>query len=110
MNKKQALKEAAKRWGENAAVQDQPRFASTPERRQAAHDALVELRSFTTNDNRKAFKPLRDRLFSDAYSFRFSVGHVQMGLFFGVEGTGDTWEQAFAAADERRRIMYGKAA
>lgn len=29
------------------------------------------------------------------------VGYIAMGMFFNVEGEGDTWEKAFAAADAK---------
>jgi len=36
---------------------------------------------------------------------RFEVGVVVFGMMFEVHGTGDTWEAAFKAADEREKRL-----
>jgi hypothetical protein len=33
---------------------------------------------------------------------RYTVGRVMLGMFFEVEGQGETWEAAFADADQNR--------
>jgi hypothetical protein len=34
---------------------------------------------------------------------RFSVGRIDLGMFFSVQGDGKTWEAAFEAAADRKR-------
>ncbi|MFZ1059248.1 MAG: hypothetical protein WAP47_08650 [Candidatus Rokuibacteriota bacterium] len=93
MDKNAALREAQRRWGETAAVQDNgKKFASTPEARKAARDALRSIPN--TRETRRE----RDRLFSASFRYRFSVGHFALGMFFKIMGQGDTWEQAFEGA------------
>jgi len=40
-----------------------------------------------------------------------SVGHIDLGLFFSIEGEGPTWEAAFRDIDERkiRRELFDEA-
>lgn len=100
MNAKGALKEAVKRWGETAAVSDRKDRASTPERRGEALEAMKALRAQI--GKRRPTKEERvqlDELFSESQRYRFTVGHISMGIAFHVRGKGDTWEAAFAAAD-----------
>ena len=66
-----AMKEAIKRWGDKAAIEDklEPRFCKSGAK----------------------------------ISERFVVGRVMMGMFFEVKGDGETWEAAFAKADDAER-------
>jgi hypothetical protein len=107
MNAKQALKEARRRWGDKAAVRDEPRFASTDEKRaeaRAQRSALMQ--SLTKEEQRARYKEL-DALLYDSYRYRYTVGRIALGLFFAVEGQGDSWEAAFAQCDERNK-KYAK--
>jgi hypothetical protein len=70
MTARQALKEAQRRWGKTACVED----AKTP----AYH---------TRKDGTRV-------MMSD----RFKVGRIMLGMFFEVRGDGPTWEAAFAKA------------
>lgn len=107
MNKSQALKEAVRRWGKDAIIQDRgPRFASTPERRRAAQEARMELKAFRDLcPDRRAFRDFDDSLFSLAVRNRFSVG-VDGGFCICIRGYGDSWEESFSCAD----ALWGKKA
>lgn len=105
MNRTQAMKEAARRWGKNAAVRDTGRPTSE-DARKAASAKLPELRARykeAAPDERKARRKELDDTLSIALSYRYSVGYVAgirgMGLaYFSVQGQGDTWDEAFAKA------------
>lgn len=127
MTAKQALAEAVKRWGDKAAVQDGgKRRASTPEQRAAAQAELAELTKaqvkesniFSAEDfpdemlasevrrilreertQRRLIKEARDRTLAIVHTRRYSVGKATW--CFEIKGQGDTWELAFAEADER---------
>ena len=107
MNTKQALKEAIRRFGKNAAVRDDGKAcASTPDARKLAHDEIMRLNAQRKDASldKVALKEIdeaRRQLFGPANRYRFTVGHVAMGMFFSVEGQGDTWELAFAQVDEK---------
>lgn len=105
MNRKQALAEAVKRWGKDAMIQDRPRCASSPEEREVARKQRKYLRDTLTKEDLKKRHKDMDELLFDSMRYRFSVG-IFGGFFFGVRGSGDTWEEAFEAADR----MWGKAA
>jgi hypothetical protein len=84
MTANQAHKEAQRRWGKNAMVKD------TGKRCTCGHKACAWLHA------------------------RYSVGKVELGLFFAVKGQGATWEKAFAKAteaeeaDKARHERYAK--
>ena len=74
--KKQALQEAQRRWGRHAAVRDRgPKFP-----------CRVPL--YDTQRRIKGHREVR----------RYSVGRVEHGMFFGVRGEGNSWQEAFANA------------
>lgn len=75
MTARQALKEAQRRWGKTAVVEDQ----KTP---------TYHIRK----DGTKV-------MMSD----RFKVGRIMLGMFFEVLGDGPSWEAAFAKVDESIR-------
>lgn len=108
MNQRQALKEATKRWGKAAAIRDQKNCDATPESRAAAHKRLVELNAIcTTPELRKQHSNERDDVRGRANWYRYTVGEIGGvgGIqFLRVHGQGDTWEEAFAAADKRPAI------
>lgn len=108
MNRSQALKEAVRRWGKTAAVRDDgPKRASNPERRAAASADLKQFRATIPKDQRPTREQREeiDRLFSEAMRERFTVGviHTFCGLSaFWVKGTGDSWEEAFTKAEDKK--------
>lgn len=107
MNRAQALKAAVRLWGKGGAVKDNgPKFASNPERRAAASEELKKVRAAIPKDRRptREERDEIDRLFGQAMMQRYSVGviHSLMGLSaFWVKGCGDSWEEAFAAAEQK---------
>lgn len=105
MTKTKALKEAQKRWGKTAAIQEQRNCDSTPASREEAKRKLGEINKLSDAE-KKARRRERDDALSRSYWYRFTVGRVSMGLFFEVLGQGDTWEDAFKASD----VRLGKAA
>lgn len=101
MNKTQALKEAVKRWGKDAAVQDKgAKLAGTPESRAAGRAALTVLNALTPEEKKAKRKERDDALFA-CYRYRYVVGYIALGMMFAVHGSGDTWEEAFHEADNR---------
>jgi hypothetical protein len=74
MNTQEALREAKRRWGKTACVE--------------------ERKKNTTLVNPKTGKEFIVRR-------RFIVGFIAMGIMFDVKGDGDTWADAFRVADER---------
>lgn len=106
MNRTQALKEARRRWGPKAIIEDHPKQATTPESRQAAREARMELRGFIlTREDRRFFHDFMDELLFQSLRQRFMVG-VHEGFFISVRGHGDTWSECFENADR----MWGKKA
>ena len=113
-----AIVEAKKRWGKNWSVRDDGKSrASTPELRAAGHAEAQRLNAIPKDQRGPEWRDARDAAFSQAMRYRYSVGKVVMGLFFSVEGQGDTWTEAFSAADRKRaqdtqdarRIVAGRA-
>jgi hypothetical protein len=124
MTNKQALAEAVRRWGETAAVEDRgKKYSSTPEQRAAASAELKKLRAnkierigifsasidgMTLAEARATIKKNAEditaqhkreqELQSMAWRKRYIVG--TLGFGFHIRGDGDTWEDAFKAADE----------
>lgn len=98
MNRTQAMKEARKRWGENAVIQDRPKCASTPEQRVAACDKRKHLLAALTKEEKRARRKELDELLYQSLRHRFSVGYFG-GFYIGVRGYGDTWEECFEVAD-----------
>jgi hypothetical protein len=72
---RQALKEAQRRWGKTAVVED------------------IKHASYMTKKDGTKW------MISD----RFKVGRIMLGMFFEVLGDGPTWEAAFAKVDENIR-------
>lgn len=105
MNRSQALKEAARLWGKKAAVQDDgPKRPSSPELRAACSAELKELNAARTKDETKEARQRRMQLLGESGHYRYQVGTIvsMCGLAgFFVRGQGDTWEEAFAKAQER---------
>lgn len=98
MNKTQAMKEAAKRWGKDAVIIDKPKLASTPEERAAAQQQRKHLRDTLTPEELKARRKEMDELLFKSLRHRYSVGE-HGGFFIGIRGYGDSWEECFQRAD-----------
>lgn len=118
MTNQQAMKQATKRWGKQALIQNGGHFSS-PERRAEAGEKAKSARArmkeidqeisdrlkaldwyqALTSERRELQKVASDNS-SLALRYRFQVGR-NTGLFFEVLGSGDTWEQAFEQADQR---------
>lgn len=81
MDPNEALKEATKRWGKSAAVDFKKKALPKAER-----DKLPK------KDPRRLTTPC-------SVGKIVSIGGIS---FFSVEGSGDTFEEAFAEADRRR--------
>jgi hypothetical protein len=118
MTNDQAMRQATKRWGKKAAIRNAGHFSS-PERRdeasgkaQTARARIKDIDQEITarlkaldwyqalTSERKDLQKVASENSGMALFHRFSVGK-DMGLFFEVLGSGDTWEEAFAQADRR---------
>ncbi|HEX7330355.1 MAG TPA: hypothetical protein VF290_02580 [Pyrinomonadaceae bacterium] len=119
MTNQQAMKQAAKRWGKQAMIENNGHFSS-PERRTAAGEEAKTARSRikeidreiadrlkaldwyqALTSERRELQKVASSSSSLALRYRFQVGR-NTGLFFEVLGSGDTWEEAFKQADGRR--------
>ena len=109
MTKAQAWKEAQARWGKRAIIRFSPRAlvetdkAPLRERRKAVKAELDALpRTPETREQRSALLREERELFGQIIGDRCNVGQeMDILAAFHVMGAGDTWEQAFAKADER---------
>lgn len=112
MNATQALAQARKRWGKTAGVKDYGKNRpSSPERRAAAHARVAELRAYLppAGQRTKAQKDELQMEVYDAMHYRYNVGYVALGMFFAVEGQGDSWAHALEEADKRAARASGTA-
>lgn len=105
MNKKQALAKAVKIFGKNAMVRDMgANRKSSPALREAAQKQFAELKSIDvkamSHEQLVNYRERKNLAAYESHHYRFSVGKVAMGMFFSVEGSGDTWEEAFDAAEK----------
>jgi hypothetical protein len=109
MTKARALKEAQQRWGKRAIIRFSPKalLASEKiplrERRKAIKAELETLpRIPETQPRRSALLREERDLIGQVLGDRCNVGQeMDILAAFHVMGAGDTWEQAFAQADER---------
>lgn len=106
--KQQALKEAKRRWGKNAIVEDIGwKLASTKAQREAALQEMLEIRALPQEEQRQHRKRL-DELFSIRHAEQYRVGEITplpgIGAAFHIRGVGDSWDEAFAEADRRENI------
>lgn len=119
MTRDQALRQAQKRWGKRAAIRAEGELSS-PEKRAAAKERKDTLRSQKAEleaeitrrevaagipEVRAQIQALSKPITSEMWEsmrYRFTVGSVDgvIGAFH-VKGQGDTWEQAFDAADAK---------
>lgn len=109
MTKARAWKEAQRRWGKRAIIRFSPRAlvasAKVPlrERRKQVQAELAAMpRSPETHEQRSLLLREERDLFGQLIGDRCNVGEeMDILAAFHVKGSGDTWEQAFAKADER---------
>lgn len=109
MTKAQAWKAARQRWGKRAIIEHRHSALLESDKLplRARHKAIkAELaatpRSSETQAKRSALLREERELFGQLITDRCNVGNLMDILnAFHVMGSGDTWEQAFAKADER---------
>jgi hypothetical protein len=126
MTRDQAIKQAIKRWGKRAIVRacqtlsSPEKRADAGERFRAAKDridaidaeikdrlaALDWYQSLTTE--RRMLRLAQNVAAAERCHYKFAVGR-DTGIAFHVCGQGDTWEQAFAAADQGTSYARTKA-
>lgn len=97
MTRNQAFRKAIKLFGKTAGIQDYKRPSSHESREIARGEMKALNEKCTTPELRKQFSKERDDVLSRAMYYRYSIGRVEMGLFFAVKACGDSWEGAFAA-------------
>lgn len=119
MTREQAMREARRRWGGKALIRAAAALSS-PEQREAARATMAEANAELTrlkaerkarldaldwlNDLNQQIAATQQRASvatSDAHYYKFAVGYDAHGFAFHVNGQGDTWEQAFSAADKK---------
>lgn len=92
-------------WGKTAAVRDDGKTRpSSPELRAAASAKLKEMNAAKATETKEQRKERMELLYYSGH-YRYTVGttHTMMGLTgFFVKGQGDTWAEAFAAAQEKQ--------
>lgn len=112
MTKAQAWKEAVKRWGKKAIIDFRPRALIEPDkvplrgRHTALREEILAVEKLDqTPELRERLRALRrekQELFGLLIGDRCQVGkEMEILRAFHVMGSGDTWEEAFAKADER---------
>lgn len=109
MTKAKAWKEAQRRWGKRAIIRFSPR-ALTDEQKAPLRIRHKEVKALlaalprapeTVAQRGQLLREERD-LFGSLIGDRCSVGEeMDILAAFHVKGSGDTWEAAFAKADER---------
>lgn len=106
MNKKQALAKAQKMFGKNAMIRDMGAGRkSSPALREAAKKQFAELKDVDvkamSHEQLVNYRERKNLTAYESHHYRFSVGKIALGMFFSVEGSGDTWEEAFTAAEKK---------
>ena len=120
MTREQAIREARKRWGARAMVRANDRVGlSSQEQRQAGSAQVKEWRERKeaiereinerlaktdwyqelSAERKKLYDQIQKNQWRTSY-YKFAVGR-DIGIAFSVEGQGDTWEQAFASAEQK---------
>ena len=120
MTNEQAQREAKKRWGNKFYIRNGESFSSPEKRdknREDAQKARAEIDGIEADIKRRLselgwYQELRDRqakLRKDvdkargwSMYHRFIVGKTN-GMFNEILGQGDTWEEAFAKADNKSK-------
>ena len=92
LNKAQLQNELTRRWGKNGYAELRKGAATKAER-----DLLRTLYNGSPEAS-------RHRVADRRFSYRCKVGYLSHVLFtaFHVEGSGDTWREAFAEADAKK--------
>lgn len=116
MTNQQAATKAKKRWGNKFYVHNSGHMSSSEARtkaRQTVIDARAEMKRIDEEITRRLnaldwYQELRAKRKEAqtqvrdtegvAHHYRFSVGTTN-SMFNSISGQGDTWEEAFAAAD-----------
>lgn len=106
MNRSQALQKAVRLWGiKKAAVRDDGKGRpSSPELRAEAAAKLKVMNAAKATETKEQRKERMELLYWSGH-YRYTVGTVMSlgGLSgFFVRGQGDTWEEAFAAAEQKQ--------
>lgn len=109
MTKAQAWKAAQKRWGKRAIIRHSPRALTEADKaplRERRKQVKAELEATPRTPETAARRSMLLReerdLFGQVLGDRCNVGQeMDILAAFHVMGSGDTWEQAFAKADER---------
>jgi hypothetical protein len=118
MTTDQAKAQAKKRWGNKFYLRNMGHM-SGPERRAKAKDAFLAAKSeIEAIDNeikqrlaecdwyqelttrKRKLQKVKDTNQGESHYYRFGVGKTG-SMFTEILGHGDTWEEAFAKADER---------
>ena len=94
MTKKQALKEAVKRWGKDGYVKAGKCGLFRQNKRQREEGLPPNCSGIGAESHQRPC-PGGKKL--------FSVGKIMMGMFFEVKGSGSSWDSAFAQATESER-------
>ena len=99
MTNAQALRKAIKLFGKTGAVRDDgKKCASTHETRASAREAFrILLEKCVTPELRKANREELQQLSFLSNRYRYSIGRVELGMFFAVKACGDSWEGCFSA-------------
>lgn len=103
MTEKKALKEAVKRWGKTACVEHKT-HALFKDARESAEKELAQWREeakTATPEQANELKELCKKNQWKTWVYPFNVGKIVLGMFFEVNGRGDSWEQALYEADWR---------
>lgn len=104
MNRTQAMKEARRLFGKNAAIRDNGKPTSE-EMRKEASAKLPHIRARLAEAKgaeRKEIRAELDAALGKALGYRYTVGCVQGACgfaWFAVRGQGDTWDAAFAKVE-----------
>lgn len=109
MTKAQAWKAAQERWGPRAIIRHSPKALVEREKiplrerhKQVRAELAATPRSPETMARRRELLREERDLFGQLIGDRCNVGEeMDILAAFHVKGSGDTWEQAFAKADER---------
>lgn len=101
MTKRDALKEARRRWGPGGNVSSNPKAPHAVERQQALAE-WKEIKGWPKSPAAKAYTKKHGHIW---LRYPCTVGQIKNIIipFFQVMGRGDTWEAAFADADQREK-------
>jgi hypothetical protein len=104
MNKSEALKEARRRFGKDALIEDKGwEHASDPISRQTARAEALDI-----SERIKILKARQEELGHAARKFQYSIGKV-VGVAefraFHVTAEGDSWEACFDELDRKANVI-----